>query len=299
MKKLDFLIIGAQKSGTTSLHMYLNTHPQIYMPIEKEAPFFSKDNIYQKGWDVYAMKYFLNVPKDKICGKATPHYMGDPRVPQRIYEMMPNIKLIAILRNPIERAFSHYKMSVRRGLEKRSFDEAVRELMNEDHLNYARSLLLEGIEPETNSYLVWGEYGRIIENYLNLFNREKLLIIFTEELEKQPLETIKKIFRFIEIEEDFIPPNLNVNYHVGIKHDYLYKLTNVSLLQLIWQNIPEKYRNNFRNIFKNLLDNFNLPSQEIKAEISLETKNCMLKFYREDVIKLNQLIKRNNLWNIL
>ena len=116
MKPLDFLIIGAQKSGTTSLFKYLNQHPDIAMPADKEAPYFTNDELYSAGWQHYLGNYFTGYDQELLWGTASPQYMSDLRAAERITRDLPNTRLIAILRNPIERAYSHYLMQKRRGL---------------------------------------------------------------------------------------------------------------------------------------------------------------------------------------
>lgn len=119
INKVDFLVIGAQKSGTTSIFNYLSSHPSIFMPQCKEVCFFTRD--FERGVDWYFSNYFPSAPASSIKGEASPHYMYFKNVPERIASLFPDIKLIAVLRNPITRAYSHYQMTVRRNLEKRSF----------------------------------------------------------------------------------------------------------------------------------------------------------------------------------
>ncbi|MEQ8752500.1 MAG: sulfotransferase [Coleofasciculus sp. G1-WW12-02] len=163
-KHLDFIIIGAMKAGTTSLFKYLQPHPEIYMIPEKETSFFSSDYYFKKRWENFANEVFQGAPLDKMWGKASPSYMPDPRVPQRIYEIMPNVKLIALLRNPIDRAFSHYKHLLRQKRERRSFEEIVSEQLTEKSLDYTRAL--PGLLAVNSSYISMGEYGRILQSYL-------------------------------------------------------------------------------------------------------------------------------------
>ena len=98
MKPLDFVIIGAQKSATTALFKYLEGHPDIEMPAAKEAPFFTAEHDSEQEWQEYTDTHFSDV--SKLWGKATPQYMGDYRVPERLAKHCPEAKLIAILRDP-------------------------------------------------------------------------------------------------------------------------------------------------------------------------------------------------------
>ena len=158
--KLDFIIIGAQKAGTTSLFRYLNEHPNIYMPPGKENPFFSDNETFARGWAWYINEYYNEAPAERVWGKATPPYMTYPGVPGRIRRILPDVKLIALLRNPLERAYSHYRMCVLRNLETRSFEEAVSTLLEPETLEESRRN-----PSETNSYITSGEYGRILKTY--------------------------------------------------------------------------------------------------------------------------------------
>lgn len=131
--KPNFLVIGAEKSGTTWLYNKLSRHSEIYLPLTKECHFFNQynsnlevNNNYSKlGWDWY-QKFFSDIPQQaKAYGEVTPMYLCDPEAPQRIAQDLPNIKLIYILRNPIERAYSHYWMAFRKGHIKKSFESVV------------------------------------------------------------------------------------------------------------------------------------------------------------------------------
>jgi hypothetical protein len=206
---LDFIIVGAQKSGTTTLFKHLIEHPAIYMPSEKEAPFFSRDEDYEKGWNWFLRGSFANAPQDKLWGKASPQYMCYPKVPERLAKQLPQVKLIAILRAPIARAYSHYKMGVRRGYETRSFEECVQMQLAPDALAESR------LNPSrTNSYIVWGEYGRMLSVYSHYFPQDQMLLLFTADLEHNPKELMTRIYRFLCVEV-LLPSNLGQRFHQG------------------------------------------------------------------------------------
>jgi hypothetical protein len=169
--RLDFLVIGAQKAGTTSLFEYLRLHPEIHMPPGKEVPYFSDDGMVAHGWEAYLGQTFAGTDPSLSWGTASPQYMagavlmpagpvgGAPErvVPERIRERLPEARLVAILRDPVARAESHHRMMRLRGEEPRSFDRAVAELLRPEALEQARR------EPTpTSAYVAWGEYGRIL-----------------------------------------------------------------------------------------------------------------------------------------
>ncbi len=154
MSDIGFLIIGAQKAGTTSLFEYMRRHPQIHMPPEKEVYFFNSDRAYERGRDWYLTVMLKGAPPRAVCGEATAEYLAVPPyndtaasdsedstassnstepleeiVPRRIKEFFPDVKLICVLRDPVARAYSHYRMAVLSRIEPRSFDEAIDQLL--------------------------------------------------------------------------------------------------------------------------------------------------------------------------
>ena len=131
-------------------------------------------------------------------------------VPSRIYECLPRVRLIAILRDPVERALSHYRMEVGTGRERRSFDDAVAELLRADALASARRH-----PAPTTGCVTWGEYGRILSGYFDVFPREQILVVFTDELARAPVQLLRRVQEFIGVRADFEPDNLGARYRVG------------------------------------------------------------------------------------
>lgn len=242
-KTIDFIVIGAAKSGTTTLFELLSKHPDIYLPPQKEMPFFTENRLFSKGVDYFIKRVYKNVPAEVIAGKITPQYMSGQRenhpeiIAKRIKESLPNVKIIAILRDPVERSFSFYKMSVRLGYEKRSYPDAVIELLKPENLEYDRKH-----RSWTNTYVVGGEYGRILQYYYEHFDRCKILVLFTQDLRNSPETVIKKILNFIGANEDYVPEEINKIFHSGgleprlrlLTPGYIYK---IPLVNYIWQNL--------------------------------------------------------------
>jgi len=207
-KLIDFLIIGAQKSATTSLFKYLSVHPDIYMPREKETNFFSDDKKFILGVSWYMCEHFSSASSSMIWGEASPDYMCYDYVPERIYRTFPNIKLIAMLRNPVTRAYSHYRMAVRRKIEALPFDEYIKKLIarsniSDDFIDYARE------------FIMFGEYGRILSNYLKYFPINKIKLIFMENMIKEPMRNMKDIYSFLGVLNEFESGVFGKQYHKG------------------------------------------------------------------------------------
>ncbi|MBD3275388.1 MAG: sulfotransferase [Candidatus Marinimicrobia bacterium] len=194
--RVNFLIAGTQKGGTTALDFYLRKHPKICMAKEKEVHFFDNERIFRMNSFKYAYYHSNFQPNsdNEIIGESTPVYMYWRTAPQRIWKYNPNIKIIIILRNPIERAFSHWNMNKQKNHEKLSFHNAIlkerercRERLPYQHRKF--------------SYIDRGFYTNQIRTFWDFFPRQQMLIIKNEELKYNSHKTLNKIARFLNIDE--------------------------------------------------------------------------------------------------
>jgi hypothetical protein len=208
---LDFVVIGAQKGGTTTLFEHLRGHPELCLPADKEAPFFNRPELYSKGVGQLFSTYFPRpLPTGRLLGTVTPQYMCIAGCAERLADAFPACALVALLRDPVDRAYSHFRMAQRRGQETRSFDDAIAALLaNPDALEAARGSTALG-----DTYVAWGEYGRVLGEYLERFGRERLLITYTSELERDPAGVITAIEQFLGVAV-VLPEGLGERHHVG------------------------------------------------------------------------------------
>jgi hypothetical protein len=304
MKKLDFIIIGAQKSATTSLFKYLKPHSKIFMSSDKEAPFFSRDDFYAAGWDNFVAEYFDGAVADQFWGTASPQYMGNPSTPERIHASMPDVRLIALLRNPVQRTYSHYTMSVRRGHDNRSFDDVVDNLLIPDALASAR-LTMPVIEPgnteedESGHYVVWSEYGRILNDFLKYFPKEQLKVVYMDDLMADPGEIYRQVIEFIGIEDDgHVPANVGKIYHRGgteriIPESWRDALKSNAVFRLFWGMVPENLRARIRYVYeqKNIIKG---SGQEGPSELA---KTKLIQHFAEDVKQLEEITGNRVPWS--
>jgi hypothetical protein len=255
MKPLDFLIIGAQKCATTALFEHLRQHPDVAMPLEKEVPFFTGGDCSPRSWDAFARDHFGDGQSNKLWGKASPQYMCDPKVPGRIRKLMPGVKLVAILRDPIERTWSHFQMAQRRDTEPRNFAEVVESLLAEESRGSARSLPVpdhaDGYQSEADFYVAWSEYGRCLQAFNDCFKPGQLLVLYTEELEADPGATLDRLLEFIGLPSGFRPPTLGKVIHRGgtgkrIPQSVRAWLRERRFLYWLWQQLPETRRGRLR-----------------------------------------------------
>lgn len=207
----DFLIIGAAKCGTTSLYDYLVQHPNVLQTFNgiKEVQFFDRN--FKKGLSWY--KGHFPTKKEKrqaeiksdgniLVGEATPAYLFYPHCPGLIQETLPNVKLIVLLRNPIERAYSNYQHNVRQGWEKRSFFKAIEvELQTKkDDLDNFLSDLEQKSNPNHNiGYLARGIYVDQLERWFQHFSPTQFLILKSEDLFSDPESIYWRVLEFLEL----------------------------------------------------------------------------------------------------
>lgn len=206
----DFLIIGAQKCGTTSLYSYLIQSPCIYKAYVKEVGYFdrfySSKNIkwYRSQFPSFLRRNYVNKfhKKEFVTGEASTGYILNPHSLKRILNVVPLAKLILMLRNPIDRAYSHYNHTARQGLEPLSFKEAIkvenerigdawnRMLEDEDYYNFDIALY---------AYLTTGIYADQVRVLLSLFPKDQILFIKSEDFFKDPASTVKRVLGFLDL----------------------------------------------------------------------------------------------------
>ncbi len=191
-RKIDYLIIGAQKSGTTSLYEYLTAHPKIDAANKKEIHYFDANHDKGKNW------YHLRFPwtRGHLQGEATPYYLFHDACPKLVKKYNSKVKLIVILRNPVDRAFSQYRMNVKRGDETLPFVDAL-------HAEEKRLMNASASDPQSVvfSYKKRGLYAEQLDRWLKHFSKEQLMILEYEHFFKNPWIEIQKVYRFLGLSE--------------------------------------------------------------------------------------------------
>ena len=204
----DFIIIGESKCGTTSLYNYMIQHPAIKPALTKEINFFNWS--YDKPQNWYSAhfptklkkKFSKNVfKKSFLTGEATPLYLFNSQVPKRMFETIPNVKIIVVLRNPVDRAYSHYHdLGVRLGEEKRTFDDAIRsELKILEEKNYVTTDYDGNFTDRLYQYVEKGIYFDHLKIWMDVYPLKQFLILKTEELEMNPSEILNSVFKFLSL----------------------------------------------------------------------------------------------------
>lgn len=191
----NFIVIGAMKSGTTSLYHYLRSHPHVFMPRIKELDFFVAELNWRRGFDWYQRQFARRSDDCVAVGEASTNYTKHPRyqgVPERMAKYIPTARLIYVVRDPIERMRSHYEHSVAIGLEREPIE---------------RALL------ENPAYLTYSRYAMQIQQYLDWFPADQLMVVTSEDLRYARHTVMRRIHEFLDVAIDYVPPNLDHEFY--------------------------------------------------------------------------------------
>lgn len=277
---LNFLGIGATKAGTTSFHYYLSKHPKLCLPIQKEVHFFDEPDLIEKGWDSFEDEVFSHKKEGQVMGKISPRYLRDPETPKNIKNIAPDLKLFVLLRNPIDRCFSHYRMHRRLGKITMDFSQAIDCVVNTDTSDNEETSLVKSIFSQS-------EYGKLLSEYLKYFDRSQILTLFTEDLEREPQKVLEKFYSFIGVEH-FIPNNISKKYFEGgdsVKyHNLILRLKKLRIVSFFWSVIGKKSKRKLINWYY-----YNIKSSTKKVlKLSVTERNRLAEYFREDVKVLSE-----------
>lgn len=302
----NLFILGAAKCGTTTLHTYLGELPDVCMADPKEPFFFEAE--FDQGLDFYQRKYFSHWQGEPVIGEARHRNLYLPYVPQRIYQVNPNAKLIVLARDPVERAFSHWYHNFVRDSEELKFVDA----LHEDLKRIERGLCCDtpgeikqhiaNLPREApgkvlglglyRTYLDSGYYYEQIVRYLNLFPRDSLRVFLFEDLIARPAQIIDEIIAFLDLD-----PNVNKftgmiwknprkhlidksSPYYGIFRSVKYISRRLNVLHLL----PKRMRKFGRNLL--------LPTQKV-PKMDRRTRNWLSEHYYEHNQKLSKFLGRD------
>lgn len=289
----DFLVIGAARSGTTALHAYLRQHPAIHMSAVKEPNFFAyegerpacrgpgADYINNSITDPEAYAaLFADAPPDALCGEASPLYLYSPEAPARAARRIPQARLVAILRNPVEQAWSHFLYAKRQRLE--PLDDFAEALRREEER------LAAGWQP-LFGYSRFPRYHEQLSRWRAHFPEERILIRLYEDFEADPAGVAAEIFRFLGVAADFRPdmswrPNAGGVPRSALIQDLLLKPS--LLTRAVAAVTPEETRRRVRDA----LVRRNLRRGQ---EMSGEAREILNERLREEILRLQDLLGRD------
>jgi hypothetical protein len=280
--KLDFICVGFTKCGTTSLHNYIKDHPQINLPFEKESPFFINTNVNVAAWNEFFAANFITKP-GALNGKITPRYTAAKSAPAAIYSLFPQAKIIFLLRDPIDRFFSHYKMFKRMNRFSGDFESFTQEQMAK-HSN------------EVYSPLEQGKYFSIITTFKNLFPEEHILVELTEDMESEPEVLLKRVMLFLNVDESYLPENLRKKFYQGSSKarfpSLTKRLSKTPGLKFLWHLFSKKTRMKMITWY---YTEFNIVKDA--PEVIPENVRALLQeYYQADYNAIEKLLNRTLPW---
>ncbi|MFC2096494.1 sulfotransferase [Bacteroidota bacterium] len=302
--KPNFFIVGAAKSGTTSLYNYLGQHPDIYFSPIKEPNYFSDDIDISKFSSIYKRNTFLDIDKYfskskleelqltfirnpeyyerlfdaeqdfKLKGESSTSYLYSKSASQNIYSYDPKAKIIVVLRNPMERAFSHYQMAVRYGYTKLNFREAIEKDIQQKNKGWGISEL----------FIDLGMYYEQLERYFNVFPLNQIKVLLSDDLKNNTQEGLNECFKFLGVENLKIEDQEIYNYSTSPRNIWVnYIITRIGI----------------KKSLKNLIPNFMIKSffKPTKDRLNRNEFDFLLDIFKEDIKRTASLINRDlNSW---
>ncbi len=289
----NFIVVGAARSGTTSLFYYLLQHPDIYVPKRKECMFFSgiqkdfhgRGEIFKKSIVSDLQDYkklFSRVKNEKAIGEVSPDYLYyyDKSIKNIKIILGSDVKIIIILRNPVERAYSHYLHHVRYGIEELSFEDAL----------HAEAKRMEECYFWAFYYAAAGFYYPALNSYFSNFPNVKVYLY--DDLERSPLDLMRNIYSFLTVDSAFIP-DVSSKYNVSGE----YKNAFIKILSQKTDSLKKM----FYPVFKQLSESQSgrktlervLSKVLVKPKLKAETRRYLQALFREDILQTQDLIQRD------
>ena len=289
-QKPNFIIIGAMKAATTSLYTYLKQHPDLFMTTIKEPMFFNNfNNIKSKVIgknkkkittleQYYAL--FNSVKNEKAIGEASPSYISNENCPSLIQQHIPEVKIIAVLRHPVARAYSNFLHA------RRADREPIEDF--ETAFNKEAERKAENWSPLYH-YKGKGYYAKQLERYFTLFPKENIKVLLFEDLAKNPIKTTQEVFKFLNIDNSFIPDTSKKANVSGIPKGlfglFIMKLRYYKLIPNIeFSNYLPKF------IIKFIFDAAYKKANPLASKLK---KRLTHSFYKEDILKLEKIIGKD------
>jgi len=280
----NFFIVGAPKAGTTSIYEYLKNHPQIFMSPIKEPNYFAINILTQndpinpiRNKKKY-LELFKDVKNELVIGEASTHYLSDHDAPKSIHDITPTARILISLRDPVEREFSHFLMHQGYGETIRNFHEQLK-------------IEIENYQTSTEYFaLKHGMYYENVKRYVDIFGNNQVKIIIFEEFIKNPKEGIEEILRFLDLDPKLaIFKNKIHNPYKIVRGPIAHRVLESKKLSKLAKSFMSE------SIRVSIKEKFFLKRQK-KPELESKDRTTLIKFYQEDVKKLESVIGRRLQW---
>ena len=292
----NLFVIGAARSATTSLYHYLSKHPEIYVPTKKEIDYFGvgdSDQVYKgpdavtinsritRTWEEY-LGYFESVSKELYFVDVSPWYLYSPNAAQVIQSKVRDIKIIVILRDPVDRAFSHYSLMRKLGLETVS--------------SFQKALEIEKKRISDNWAFGWfyrdvGYYGIQLSRYFSIFDREMIKVVFFEDLKANPSLVMQSIYEFLGV-------SLEVDFHYEVYNEvkldgYSFVTSMLSSSSVLKNYLKMCINDRTRRKIQHTIMRWNI----YKPELDKKTRKILHENYKDDIKLVENLLEcRVDFW---
>lgn len=288
-----FVIIGAQKSASSFMHKCLADHPEIYLP-RREIPFFESPD-YEQG-SIKQLEKLFEGRREQCLGIKRPNYIGKPEVPARIQTHLPNVKLIAVLRNPIDRAISAYFHKINYGfIPPLDVESGMRKMILDPSFSFKYKRSPEIIE--------FGYYYKYLSRYSQYMKNGLLLIFLHEDILSKPLESIQRAYNFLGVSPDFIPQSLNTRPSKVLyslprlklrshrnRFKYVYNEDRTRLFSKEMTLIDKMFAGAITKLDQKIMARY-LPNK--KPKVGLELRNMLYDLYASDIENLEHFLDRD------
>ena len=280
--KVDFFIVGAPKSATTSLFHYLGQHEGISMSTIKEPDFFShlelnKQKLYYKSKPISDINtyhnLFLTKKKSQLLGEASVSYLFYPKVSERIFSYNPNAKIIIVLRNPVERTVSHYQMDKRLGFIKYNLADVLNDSSIENHSLYYQQ------------YIQLSYYYQQVKKYIDVFGKENICILNYDDLKKNNKDFTSKALSFLDLK---VSKNINFDSKYNRSKSSRFRLFNflyskIFIRKVIKSILPKKIIASVNEILFN----------QKTPNLSVHVESQLYNLFKEDIVLLEKMLEIN------
>ena len=309
LKKPNLFVVGAAKCGTTALYKFLSLHPEVYMSPIKEPHFFSKDIRYSNFSNQYKRRNYFNSKKyfskekldymqiafieneedymslfkgstgEKYLGEISNGYLISKNAHQEIYNFNRDAKIIMILRNPLERAFSHWRQENRSGFSKSNsfYNDII----------YDYSLNDEQWGGKSNTYVQLGLYSKQIKKYLNLFPESNIKVLFYDDLVSKPIELRKDLFKFLNIKE------IDIDFSERHNSDFEGRNSLIKNLFKKYRSVDHKMKYWIPNFIKSISKKLLFKQKSDRIEIAGDEKIKLNKLFLSDIILVENILNVN------
>ncbi len=284
MRFPDFFIIGAAKCGTTSLHKYLVSHPDIFMPELKEPEYYSKNELYEKNKDWY-LSLFQGASSEQLVGEGSTTYSRFPHiplVPSRIYKDNPNAKFIYVMREPVSRAYSHYRHHMRLGVTC-TFEEAIE---------------------KDDIYIDCSKYIQQINQYLEFFPIKNFLFVYYEEFKENPKIILREILDHLCVKQLDLTASGQIFSNVTGKEFYIRskttkRLRKVSFINYIAEIMPQAIKDSLFSLFMRTRTFRDIGNELEYPRMSEHTSKKLIKYFAPYNKQLEVLINKTtpDIWH--